>query len=124
MLFAYNALDTEPWVGFQPDDIRIWLTKHETQEDLADAFAAVCDHETSLFHMTDEISDVWLIEAYDNWVDLRNELYQRIVSILNEDNAIHGTHYVTSGIGTYFIAKQFTERTSYRGSGGMWFFQR
>ena len=113
-------LINEPWVGFIPDDVRAWLDTHQTQADLADAFAVVSGQHTILLHLLDEIRDHWLDEAYDNWSELCDDLYQRIVSILADDNDRLGTGYVTTGIGKHYIVKPFMERNGYIDGHGWW----
>lgn len=119
-LIAYNVLTKEPWVGFIPEDVRAWLDTHQTQVDLADAFAVVSEQHSILPHLQTEIRDYWLDEAYDNWSELYDDLYQQIVSILSDDNERLETDYVTTGIGRHYIAKPFIERNGYSDGHGWW----
>ena len=113
-------LTTEPFVGFMPSDLRIWLADHNTDTDLASALAEVNDHVGLLGHELDEVEDRWLLYAFESWREVELELYDLIFDSMEKSNQRGETEYNLSQEGLYYRVKPFMERNGYRDGSGWW----
>lgn len=113
-------LTTEPFVGFMPSDLRIWLADHNTDTDLASALAEVNDHVGLLGHELDEVEDRWLLYAFESWWEVELELYDLIFDSMEQSNQRGETEYNLSQEGLYYRVKPFMERNGYRDGSGWW----
>lgn len=113
-------LSKEPFVGFMPADLRIWLRDHNKDADLAIALAEVSNH-TGLFgHELGEVDDHWLAYAYEEWWELEKELYDLIIFSMKQANMREETNYDLARVGLYNIVKPFMEKNGFRDASGWW----
>lgn len=113
-------LTTEPFVGFMPSDLRVWLTGHNSDTDLACALAEVNDHVGLLGHELGEVEDRWLLYAYEAWWEVELELYDLIFDSMKRSNQLGETEYNLTQEGLYYRVKPFMERNGYRDGSGWW----
>ena len=113
-------LTTEPFVGFMPSDLRMWLTDHNTDADLASAKAEVNDHAGLLGHELDEVEDRWLLYAFEAWWEVELELYDLIFESMKQSNQRGETKYNLTQEGLYYRVKPFMERNVYQDGSGWW----
>lgn len=113
-------LTTEPFVGFMPSDLRMWLTDHNTDADLASALAEVNDHAGLLGHELDEVEDRWLLYAFEAWWEVELELYDLIFESMKQSNQRGETKYNLTQEGLYYRVKPFMERNGYQDGSGWW----
>lgn len=113
-------LTTEPFVGFMPSDLRMWLTDHNTDADLASALAEVNDHVGLLGHELDEVEDRWLLYAFEAWWEVELELYDLIFESMKQSNQRGETKFNLTQEGLYYRAKPFMERNGYHDGSGWW----
>lgn len=113
-------LTTEPFVGFMPSDLRMWLTDHNTDADLASALAEVNDHAGLLGHELDEVEDRWLLYAFEAWCEVELELYDLIFESMKQSNQRGETKYNLTQEGLYYRVKPFMERNGYQDGSGWW----
>lgn len=99
-------LTKEPFVGFMPADLRIWLREHNKDTDLAVALAEVNDH--------------WLVYAYEEWWELEKKLYDLVISSMRQANLWGEANYDLERIGLYNIVKPFMEKNGFRDGSGWW----
>ena len=113
-------LTKEPFVGFMPADLRIWLRGHNKDADLAVALAEVNNHTGRLGHELDEVNDHWLVYAYEEWWKLEKELYDLVISSMRQANLRGEANYDLERIGLYNIVKPFMEKNGFRDASGWW----
>ena len=113
-------LITEPLVGFNPDDVRVWLTSHPDDHSLAIALAAVHNQTGSLGHELDDSVDPWLLYAYESWKELDQDLYTRVIGTMNAANQRGEASYDLSPKGWYNLAKPFMEKNGFISGTGWW----
>ena len=113
-------LITEPLVGFNPDDVRVWLTSHPDDHSLAIALAAVHNQTGSLGHELDDSDDPWLLYAYESWKELDQDLYTRVIKTMNAANQRGEASYDLSPKGWYNLAKPFMEKNGFMAETGWW----
>jgi hypothetical protein len=113
-------LTSEPFVGFMPSDLRVWLTDHNSDIDLACALAEVNDHVGLLGHELDEVEDRWLLYAYEVWWEVELELYDLIFDSMKRSNQRGETKYNLTQEGLYYRVKPFMERNGYQDGSGWW----
>ena len=113
-------LITEPLVGFNPDDVRVWLTSHPDDHSLAIALAAVHNQTGSLGHELDDSDDPWLLYAYESWKELDQDLYTRVIGTMNAANQRGEASYDLSPKGWYNLAKPFMEKNGFMAETGWW----
>ena len=113
-------LISEPLVGFNPDDVRVWLTSHPDDHSLAIALAAVHNQTGSLGHELDDSDDPWLLYAYESWKELDQDLYARVIETMNAANQRGEASYDLSPKGWYSIAKPFMEKNGFMARTGWW----
>ena len=116
----YLIIDKDPFVGYTPDDIRNWLTKHNREDDIACVMMIVHNKVGMLSHLCDEGYDPWVKYSYEEWYEIETDLVERIRGILSVENKTNGTNYTLDGIGTYYMIKPFMERNGYRDGAGWW----
>ena len=113
-------LTTEPFVGFMPSDLRVWLTDHNSDADLACALAEVNDHVGLLGHELDEAEDRWLLYAFEAWWEVELELYDLIFDSMKRSNQRGETKYNLTQEGLCYRVKPFMERNGYQDGSGWW----
>ena len=115
----------EPLKGYAPEDIRKRLFSDSSDTNLADCLAAVHNKTGCLSHEVDdpdndEDTNNSVIEKFEMWWTLEQELVAEVIQRLEKENETHSTKYVTSGIGYYYIVKPFMEQNGYRDGAGWW----
>ena len=113
-------LTQEPFVGFMPGDVRIWLRKHVDDASLAAAEAAVHRQVGHLGHELDETTDPWLDYALDEWWELELELVTEIIHRLKIENQTKGTNHSLEMHGFYYTIRPFMEANGFRDGSGWW----
>ena len=113
-------LTKEPFVGFMPTDLRVWLQDHNKDADLAMALAAVSNHTGSLRHDLDEVDDYWLLYAYEEWWEIEKELYDMIIFSMKQANMREETNYDFEQVGLYNVVKPFMKKNGFRDGAGWW----
>ena len=114
----YLVMDTEPFLGFMPEDFRRWLQEHTSESELASAMMQVSTKVGMLMHECDE--DHWANYAFEEWADLETEIVEKIRRILAMENQTKGTNHQLDGVGLHFVIKPFMERHGYRDGSGWW----
>lgn len=112
------AMVDAPFENDAVDDVRKWIENNTDEKSLAVVYADVFNQTGWLMHDVDEDPSIETI--YNAWYKLEQELYAKILRILEEENNNNGAEHVLSGIGKYFIAEQFMNRYGYIASGGWW----
>ena len=123
--FPENAtvMLSEPLAGVSVSDVRCWLIENDTEFGLATALARVHNKTGWLMHDLDELEDLELAKAetaFNEWVDLETELYNKAIAILKEENASGKTHHDISKKGLNNIVIPFMERNGFRDGAGWW----
>ena len=113
-------LTSEPFFGFMPNDVRDWLKEHTSDLDLATALALVNDKAGVLGHELDEFNDPWLLYAFDEWWEVEEEIYNRIIASMEQSNGRGETQYDLAQPGLYFQVKPFMERNGFQDGAGWW----
>lgn len=110
-------LISEPIKQGYPDDVREWLKKNYSESNLARAYA---DVHNEVGYLRDEYDkDLILQQVADKWWELEVELYQKIYSILSDENTKKNANHDLSG-GMFPNAKPFMHRNGYIDGGGWW----
>ena len=114
----YLVMDTQPFLGFMPEDIRLWLQAHNRESDLASAMMQVSTKVGVLMHECE--GDPWADYALEEWLDLENEIAERIKGILALENQTKGTGHRLDRAGLQILIRPFMERNGYRDGSGWW----
>lgn len=114
------VLTVEPFVGFMPNDIRLWLSEHTDECFMAAALAAVSNKTGSLGHELDDSDDYWLHYSYDKWWELEKELYDLIYKAMVSANQRGDASYDLSSKGWHYVVKPFMEKHGFRDGAGWW----
>ena len=113
----------EPFSYITYLDVKSRVTDNMPEDEIAAVFAAASNKLAGLHADLNDPDYVRIVDkieqSYAMWGELQEEMYCRIVSILQRENDNVGTH-VLSGIGTHYIVLPFMERNGYRDSGGWW----
>lgn len=120
--YPHNTLilTTEPFVGFMPGDLRVWLSTNNRDLDLAIALAEVNNHVGLLGHELDETDDPWLLYAYEAWWEFELELYDLIFTSMELSNQRGETVYNLNQDGLYRRVAPFMERNGFQDGAGWW----
>lgn len=113
-------LTQHPYVGFMPEDLRLWIAEHSSDSDLATALSAVHNHIGRLGHELGECDDYWLIYAYDAWCAVETDLYELIILSMRISNRKGETSYNLQHNGLYWLVKPFMEKYGFRDGYGWW----
>ena len=103
-----------------PSDLRVWLTGHNSDADLACALAEVNNRVGLLGHELDELEDRWLLFAYEAWWEVELELYDLIFASMKASNQRVETEYNLAQEGLYYRVKPFMERNGFQDGSGWW----
>jgi len=106
MEYALYTLNREPFEGFFPQDLLQWIKGGISDRQLAEIYAIVNEHCTSLMHITDD-NDIWISQAYQDWYEVEQELIVLIIKRMKELGIPTPCKQ-----GTYYIAKAYTEYLS------------
>ena len=106
-------LTRDPFFGFMPCDLRLWLEGHTTDHDLATAFAEVHSRTGLLGHELDETDDPWLLYAFEEWWSIQEYLYEQIIRSMQQANQSGTENYDLSQKGLHFLIKPFMERNGF-----------
>ena len=113
-------LTKDPFFGFMPSDLRVWLQEHNQDGDLATALAAVHTQAGLIGHELDESNDPWLIYAHEEWWAIEQFLYDLILSSMRQANLCGTANYDLSQKGFHFLVKPFMEQNGFRDGSGWW----
>ena len=80
-----TILTTEPLKGLEPDEVRGWLKEHATEHDLAVAMSAVWNKTGWLHHELNDDPPTITEEYYCEWNTLEEELFHKIIEILESE---------------------------------------
>lgn len=114
---------SEPLEGRKASDIRQWLNKNATESALATALAQVGNKTGWLCHDLDELEEPELSKAettFNEWWNLENELYNKIIEILECENTQGKASLKISNKGLHYVVLPFMERNGYRDRAGWW----
>ena len=113
------VMASEPTPDCTPDELRAWYEEHNSEKDLATAYAAasnefwwVEDNEYDYERGTKEYQEACRIT--DSWGELMNELLQKIFGILRSEGVtIPESGYIT-------VLTPFMERNGFYDGQGWW----
>ena len=119
------ALTEEPANGKTAQDIRLWLSCHTGEKDLANAMALVSNQAGWI---ADEVDDYkegtteynTIIMIYERWRDLESELTDRIFSVSKSHPELNEQINWGENVGTHYQIKPFMELYGYIDKNGWW----
>ena len=112
-----TILTTEPLNDWKPDDVRNWLQEHAEQHDLAVAMSAVWNKAGWLHHELNDDSPTVTKEYYRKWRILEEELFFKIVTILENET---GNKIDLNKTGWTNAIALFMERNGFCNGSGWW----
>ena len=107
MEYSLYALTREPFEGFFPQDILLWLKNDISDAQLAEAYAAVHEQCSTIMMFASD-DDTWADQAYDDWKDVENELISAIISRMKKPGMP-----LTDKKGTHLLIAPFLEANGY-----------
>ena len=112
-------LTREPFVGYMPDDVRLYLSAYPDDRTLANAMAEVWNQAGRLGHELDETDDHWTEYAYWEWQELMRELIATVTARMALAVQRGEASYDLTKHGIWLI-EQFMLRNGYYNGTGWW----
>lgn len=113
-------LCSEPLKGWTVDEMRMWISQHTEESDLATATALVDMKAGWLMHLTDDEGGEIYSEEEHKWCELSNELYAKILSIMEKENETGIANHDLTKVGLFYRIEPFMHRNGYRDGAGWW----
>ena len=113
-------LCSEPLKGWTVDEMRMWISQHTEESDLATATALVDMKAGWLMHLTDDEGGEIYSEEEHKWCELSNELYAKILSIMENENDTGIAYHDLTKAGLFYRIEPFMNRNGYRDGAGWW----
>ena len=116
-------LVSEPLAGLSPIDIRQLLSKNAKEYTLAKAMAKVHNQTGWIGHNLDALDEPELSETevvYNEWYNLQDELFQKIMTILYKENESGKAKHDLDVAGNFNKISPFMERNGHRKRAGWW----
>jgi len=113
--------EKEPLVKYTPSYVRQWLDENYCEYNLATIFARVCDRTGWLIHEIDEMKESDKLKArFDEWMALSNDLVDKVLMILQEENNTGKAEHDLTILGWHSKVKPFMERNGFIDCSGWW----
>lgn len=113
----------EPFIGFRPEDIRLWLKNNPDESNYALALSEVEIKVSDARNEVFDVGDSWSYYALDEWEELESEIVEYMQSKLAHENQNGAQHNLTKQGWRYQILP-FMERNGYRDASGWWIKQK
>lgn len=112
-------LTREPFVGFRPEDIRLWLKTNPTEANYALALSEVQFKVSDACDEVCDVGDSWSYLVLDEWEELETVIVEYMQAVLLNENQSGAKHDLTMPGWRYRILP-FMERNRYRDASGWW----
>jgi hypothetical protein len=117
------TISSDPFKGYCPDNIRKWLNENDNEKGLAMAIARVDKHIGLLMHDLSFLEEPELSlasSAFYDWRKLQDELFAKVINILEAENAAEKANRKISDKGSRNVIMPFMERNGFHDATGWW----
>ena len=115
----------EPAAGLTVQDLRLWLRRHTSENDLADAEAITANQTGWLAFDVDEYEAErpereTILKEINGWLELESELTERILCISKSRPELDIQINWGENVGTFYQIRPFMELYGYSDQNGWW----